>query len=50
MGLNMIEVQHLNPKDSQIHLFFIFPHDLLIFHLFFFMPNEIILFQILYKP
>jgi hypothetical protein len=37
-------------KDSQIHLFLHFSHDLSYISLFFLMSNVIILFQILYKP
>jgi hypothetical protein len=37
-------------KDSQIHLFFHFSHDMSYISPFFLMSNEIILLQILYKP
>jgi hypothetical protein len=54
MGLNMIGVPHLNPKDSLQGFsnspFFHFSHDMSYISSFFFMSNEIILFQILYRP
>ncbi len=49
-GPSMIGVTYLNLKDSQIHFFLHFSHDIFYISPFILMSNEIILFQILYRP